>query len=190
MRLDLFRNPEFQRGPSKLTEALWIVVQPLLIESWIPGSFHRAGLLRLFGAKIGRGVVIKPHVRIKFPWKLEIGDYSWIGEEVWIDNLDLVKIGPHCCLSQGVYLCTGSHDWKRETFNLITRPITLDDQVWLCAKSSVAPGVHVGQGAVLTMGGLAVTDLEPWKIYGGTPATALRQRPRQETEPEGAHHAE
>jgi putative colanic acid biosynthesis acetyltransferase WcaF len=180
MRLDLFENPDFDRGRPKWVELLWLVVSAIVVESWLPLTTLKAGALRLFGATIGRGVVIKPHVRIKFPWKLEIGDYSWIGEDVWIDNLATVKIGSHSCLSQGVYLCTGSHNWSKQTFDLITRPITIDDQVWLCAKSSIGPGVHVRQGAVLTMGGIAMADLETWSIYSGIPARVVRKRTQGE----------
>jgi len=176
MRLDLFENPDFDRGRPKWVELLWIVVSALVVESWIPLTRLKVGALRMFGARIGRGVVIKPHVRVKFPWKLEIGDYSWIGEDVWIDNLAPVKIGSHSCLSQGVYLCTGSHNWSKQTFDLVTRSITIDDQVWLCAKSSIGPGVHVGQGAVLTMGGIAMSDLETWTIHAGLPAKQVRKR--------------
>jgi putative colanic acid biosynthesis acetyltransferase WcaF len=186
MRLDLFENPDFARGRSTVVELLWLIVQALVVESWIPASTLKIRALRLFGAKVGRGVVIKPHVRVKFPWKLEIGDYSWIGEDVWIDNLDMVRIGANCCLSQGAYLCTGSHNWSSERFDLITRPITIDDQAWLCSRSSVGPGVHVGQGAVLTIGSTATSDLEPWWIYTGCPAIPQRQRFEKKTEGQAA----
>ncbi|HUY18544.1 MAG TPA: WcaF family extracellular polysaccharide biosynthesis acetyltransferase [Candidatus Binataceae bacterium] len=186
MRLDLFENPQFERGRSKAVEMLWLIVQALVVESWIPGATLRVQALRLFGARLGRGVVIKPHVRVKFPWKLEVGDYSWIGEGVWIDNLETVRIGANCCLSQGAYLCTGSHNWSSERFDLITRPITIDDQAWLGAKSSIGPGVHVGQGAVLTMGSVATSNLEPWWIHGGSPAKAQKQRLEKKSERERA----
>jgi putative colanic acid biosynthesis acetyltransferase WcaF len=176
MRLDRFQNRGFERGRSRLTEALWLLLQGLLVDSWIPGSMHRIAILRLFGAKIGRGVVIKPHVRVKFPWRLEIGDYSWIGEGVWIDNLAGVTIGSHCCISQGAYLCTGSHDWSLETFDLITRPIVLEDHVWLCARCAVGPGVRARQGAVLTLGSTAVSELASWQIHSGIPAAPIRSR--------------
>jgi hypothetical protein len=89
---------------------------------------------------VGTGVVIKPHVRVKFPWKLYIGDHSWIGESVWIDNLAQVTIGSNCCISQGAYLCTGSHRWDRDTFDLVTKPIVIEDQCWVGAMARVAPG--------------------------------------------------
>ena len=136
MRLDLFNNTNFSRGRPVWVEALWLFVQALFINSWIPGSVHRKLLLRLFGAKIGKGTFFKPGVKVKFPWRLEIGEHTWIGEDVWIDNLAKVTIGSHCCISQGVYLCTGSHDWSKKRFGLIIEPITVVDKAWLCAKAS------------------------------------------------------
>jgi putative colanic acid biosynthesis acetyltransferase WcaF len=168
----------YQEGRSKFTIALWILVQGLLVSSWIPGSWHRRSLLRLFGAKIGVGVVVKPRVRVKFPWKLEIGEYSWIGEDVWIDNLALVTIGTNACLSQGAYLCTGSHDWSLASFDLITKPIHVGDGAWIGARTLIAPGITVGSGAVLTAGSIATADLDSFAIYGGHPAERFKSRTR------------
>lgn len=151
-------------------------LQAIFIGSRIPGSAHRQLLLRLFGARIGEGVCIKPAVRVTFPWRLSIGDHSWIGEDVWIDNLEHVEIGRNCCISQGAYLCTGSHDWSRQSFDLIVRPIVIGDCAWIAAKACVAPGVSCGIGAVLSLGSVATADLAPWNIYSGTPAVAVRTR--------------
>jgi len=157
-------------------EAVWVLVVGVFFESWIPGSKWRVSLLRRFGARIGEGVVIKPKVRVKFPWRLIVGDFSWIGEGVWIDNLATVSIGAHCCISQGAYLCTGSHDWDRDSFDLLTRPIEIEDQCWIGAQARVAPGVTCRQGAVLTMGSVASADLEQWQIHSGHPAKAVKAR--------------
>ena len=129
-------------------------------------------LLRMFGARIGSGVVVKPRVTIKYPWKLAVGDHSWIGEQVWIDNLDQVTIGAHVCISQGALLLCGNHDYKKPTFDLITGPIVLENGVWIGAKASVAPGVTCGSHSVLAMGGVATKNLEAWKVYQGNPAKA------------------
>jgi len=180
MRLDLFESSAFDRGRPFLVEALWFLVQAILVSSWIPGSWHRKTLLRLFGAAIGVGVVIKPLVRIKFPWRLAVGDHSWIGENVWIDNLARIDIGSHSCISQGAYICTGSHDWNSETFELISKPIKICDKAWICANAIVGPGVTVGEGAVLAMGSVATHDLEPWHICQGNPALQVRKRSRYE----------
>src|SRR5262249_27347924 len=157
-------------------EALWLLIQPLLLSSSLPGSGMRVRLLRLFGARIGSGVTIKPGVRVKFPWRLVVGDHSWVGEQVWLDNLAEIRIGSHCCLAQAVYLCTGTHDWSRRGFNLATMPIVVQDQVWLAARSVVGPGVTVGEGAVLALGSVATRDLTSWHIHQGVPAIPRKRR--------------
>ena len=133
-------------------------------------------LLRLFGASVGSGVVIKPRVTIKYPWKLAVGDHSWIGEQVWIDNLDQVTIGAHVCVSQGALLLCGNHDYKKPTFDLITGPIVLEKGVWIGAKASVSSGVTCKTHSVLSMGSLATGKLEAWQIYQGVPAMAKKRR--------------
>jgi putative colanic acid biosynthesis acetyltransferase WcaF len=133
-------------------------------------------ILRVFGAHIGRRVLIKPGARVKFPWRLEIGDDSWIGEDAWIDNLALVQIGTNCCISQGVYICTGSHDWATPTFELVVKPVKIDSCAWLASRSVIGPGVTVGEGAVLSLGSIATSDLAPWVIYQGVPAKPVKQR--------------
>ena len=182
--LAAFDNSGFSRGRSGFEEALWLLIQWLFVSSWIPGSAHRRWLLRLFGAHIGKGVRIKPRVRVKFPWRLSIGDDTWLGEGVWIDNLAEIKIGANCCISQDSYLCTGSHDWTKPAFNLVTKPVTIEDESWVCSRAAVAPGVKIGRGAVLTIGSLATSDLKPWTVYQGVPARRLRSRAKPAAEPE------
>lgn len=121
-------------------------------------------------------MVIKPGVRVKLPWRLEIGDHSWIGEHVWIDNLAAVSIGADCCVSQGVYLCTGSHDWSAPGFDLVLKPIILEDGSWAAAKSVIGPGVRMKTGAVLTLGAVATADLDAWTLYKGAPAAPAGRR--------------
>jgi putative colanic acid biosynthesis acetyltransferase WcaF len=176
VRLDLYSPRSFRRGRSVLSEAVWMVAQALLLASPVPGSRFRVWLLKLFGARIGRHVTIKPGVRVKFPWRLEIGDHTWIGEDAWIDNLAEIEIGDHCCLSQGVYLCTGNHDWSRPSFDLVVRPIRIQSQSWLAARSVVGPGVTVREGAVLGLGSVALHDLQAWQVHLGSPARPIRPR--------------
>jgi putative colanic acid biosynthesis acetyltransferase WcaF len=133
-------------------------------------------LLRLFGAKIGKGVNIKQKVNIKYPWKLTIGDYSWIGEKVWIDNLDQVIIGKNCCLSQESMLLCGNHDFKKTTFDLITKPITLKNGSWIGAKSVVCPGVTLEENSILSVGSVATGNLDSNSIYQGNPAIKIKDR--------------
>lgn len=109
-------------------------------------------LLRIFGASVGKNIVIKPYVKVKFPWRLSVGDYSWLGESCWIDNLGFVSIGSNTCLSQGVYLCTGSHRWDRSSFDLVVADITIGEGCWICAFSKIAPGSIVSDGSVIGFG--------------------------------------
>ncbi len=176
VQLAAYQNRWFHRGRPRWMEAAWMLVQALFVSSWIPGASHRAYLLRLFGAKVGTGVDIKPGLKVKFPWRLELGNHTWIGEDVWIDNLGQVTIGSNCCVSQGAYLCTGSHDWSKPTFDLVVKPIVVHDRAWIAARGTIAPGVVVGEGAVLSLGSVAVRDLEPWTVYAGAPAQKVRAR--------------
>lgn len=176
VKLETYDVGSFQRGRPPVIEAIWCLFQVLFLKSFIPGSVQRRVLLRLFGARIGSGVVIKPGARVKFPWRLEVGDHTWIGEDVWIDNLVSVKIGNNCCLSQGAYLCTGSHDWSQSSFDLIVKPIEIHDDAWIAAKAVVGPGTVVGQGAVLSLGSVATGRLAEWSIYRGIPAKKERDR--------------
>lgn len=171
MRLSTFRNDDFYRGASRLREFAWLIVSCVLVDGPIPGSRWRAALLRAFGAQIGAGVVFKPRVRVKFPWRLEIGDNCWIGEDVWIDNLARVQIGCDVCISQGAYLGTGNHDWTSPSFDLITTGITIAPQCWVGARATVAPGTEMQEGAILGLGAVGSGRLESWTIYGaGAPA--------------------
>lgn len=162
---------------------MWWLLQAMLVRSWIPGSAHRRFLLRLFGARIGAGTIFKPGLRVKFPWRLVIGDHTWVGEGVWIDNLGMVKIGSHCCISQGVYLCTGNHNWSSPQFDLTVAPIEIHDSAWVCAKAVIAPGVVIGEGAVLSLGSVAIADLDAWGIYWGSPARWMKLRSLEQDRP-------
>jgi putative colanic acid biosynthesis acetyltransferase WcaF len=176
VRLDRFDPGEFDRGRSRIIEALWLICGDLFVSSGLPGSLLRVLILRAFGARIAPGVVIKPHVRVKFPWRLSIGAHSWIGEDVWIDNLAPVSIGAQCCISQAAYLCTGSHNWSKETFDLITKPIVIEDGAWICAKATIGPGVRVGEGAVLALGCVATRDLDPWICHSTLHKVIMKRR--------------
>jgi putative colanic acid biosynthesis acetyltransferase WcaF len=133
-------------------------------------------ILKIFGAKIGLGLIIKPSVHIKYPWLLEIGDHCWLGENIWIDNLVKVKIGNHVCISQGAMLLTGNHDYNKSTFDLITGKILLEDGVWIGAKSIVCPGVTCHSHSILNVGSLATKNLEEFSIYQGNPAILKKRR--------------
>jgi putative colanic acid biosynthesis acetyltransferase WcaF len=176
LKLNIYNNTGFTRGRSLAVEIVWQLVQAFLVGSVLPGSWHRKVLLRLFGAQIGAHVVVKPGLRVKFPWRLQVGDWAWLGEDVWIDNLADVAIGSHAVVSQGAYLCTGSHDWSRESFDLIVRPIVVQSKAWVCASAVLAPGTDVGEGAVVGLGAVASGVLKDWTIYRGNPAIAAGAR--------------
>lgn len=176
MLLNTFNSDSFDRGASPWREAAWLLMAGCVFSSWLPGSSWRVSLLRWFGARIGSDVTIKPNVQIKFPWRLTIGAHCWIGESVWIDNLVDVSIGDHVCISQGAYLCTGSHDWSSERFDLIVRPIILESRSWVGAKAVLAPGTHVGEGAVITLGTVVGGTLEPWHVHSS--GVTLTKKPR------------
>ncbi|AFZ59151.1 colanic acid biosynthesis acetyltransferase WcaF [Anabaena cylindrica FACHB-243] len=177
MRLDKYTLGIYNPGASYLQQLLWYFLgSPLVKSHWLPISSIKVGILRLFGASIGNGVRIKPGVRVKFPWRLIIGDYVWIGEDAWIDNLAPVVIENHVCLSQGVYLCTGNHDWNQPDFKQISAPIHIEESSWIAAKSVVGPGVTVGKGAILTLGSVTGQSLEPMIIYAGNPARPVKKR--------------
>lgn len=174
--LSAYKNDWYRPG-SFLKLLAWYIANRLFINTYLPfpNAFKRA-LLRLFGAKIGRGVVLKPKVNIKYPWFLEIGNDCWIGEKVWIDNLTLVRLESDVCLSQGCMLLTGNHDYTRPAFDLITKPIRIEKGAWIGAKATVCPGVDVGTHAVLTVGSIAVGNLEAFGIYQGNPAKFIKTR--------------
>ena len=176
MRLDQFNNSWYHPG-SLLKRALWYFMNLLFIKNqWNPFNGLKRGVLKLFGATIGKGVIIKPSVNIKYPWKLEIGDHVWIGEGVWIDNLGMVKIDSHVCISQGALLLTGNHNYKKITFDLMIGDIIIEEGVWIGARSIVGPGVHCKAFSILTIGSVAVDNLELNSIYQGNPAKKIRER--------------
>lgn len=176
--LDLakYDKGDYTPGASLVRLVLWYLLGSGLVSSFLSPSVFKVFILRIFGASIGRGVRIKPNVKVKFPWRLKVGDNSWIGENVWIDNLAPVMIGASCCISQGSYLCTGNHNWKKESFDLITKSITIEDGVWIAAKCSLAPGITAKKGSVLALGSVALNDLEANTLYRGNPAKKIATR--------------
>lgn len=176
MKLNEFQKMDFVGAP-KWRWALWLMLGSYFVESRIfCCSCLKVFVLRLFGAQVGGRCVIKPRVRIKLPWKLKVGNDVWLGEGVWIDNIDHVEIGNDVCISQDAYLCTGNHDWSRVDFKLTAKPIQIENQVWIGARTSVGPGVIVKDGAVLTLGSVAVSNLDPMMIYTGNPAKPVTAR--------------
>jgi len=175
--LSKYNNSWYTPGAGMVRRVLWYFTNALFFQNPLSAfSYLKVILLRIFGAKIGRGVVVKPSVNIKYPWLLEVGDFSWIGERVWIDNLVKVRIGKNCCLSQGAILLTGNHDYSKSSFDLMVGDIILEEGVWIGARSMVGPGVVCRSHAVLLAYSVATNELEPYKIYRGNPAEAIKER--------------
>ncbi|MFT7208690.1 MAG: putative colanic acid biosynthesis acetyltransferase WcaF [Flavobacteriales bacterium] len=174
--LSTFNNSWYNPG-SPVRRALWYVINvACFLNPLFPFSSLKCHLLRLFGAKVGKGVVIKPRVNIKHPWMLSIGDHTWIGEQAWIDNLGQVTIGKNVCLSQGAMLLCGNHNYKKASFDLIVGAILLEDGVWIGAHSIVCPGVSCAAHSILSVNSVATKNLEALGIYQGNPAQYLRKR--------------
>ncbi len=175
--LSKFNNDAFKRGAPAVKELLWRMIQQGFFNTeWITAYGLKRYILRVFGAKLAPCVVVKPKAKITFPWKLSVGANSWIGEEVWLLNLDRITIGSNVCISQRAFLCTGSHDWKKESFDLITQPIVIEDGAWICADVFIGPGVTVGENSVVTAGSVVNKDLPPNMICSGNPCVAVKQR--------------
>jgi len=121
-------------------------------------------MLRLFGAQVGRGVIIRHDVRIMWPWKVSIGDYSWLGEGLRVINLETMEIGTNVCISQGVMLCSGSHDYRQSSFPYRNRPIRICDGSWIGARALVLPGVTIGTGAVIAAGEVVRSDVPNYTL--------------------------
>lgn len=174
--LSSFNNSWYKPGRNALVRFLWMMTSAVWVNSAWPFSSSKKFCLRLFGAQIGSNVVIKPHVNIKYPWRLKIGNNVWIGEYVWIDNLADVVIEDNGCISQGAMLLCGNHDYKKSTFDLITGNIVLKQGAWIGAKSVVCPGITVNNHAVLSVGSVASSDLEAFSVYRGNPAVKVKER--------------
>jgi putative colanic acid biosynthesis acetyltransferase WcaF len=177
VELSKFDNSSYHPGPGFLLQVLWYFTNVLFFQNPLnPSSKLKVILLRLFGAKVGKGVVLKPSINVKYPWHLEVGDYTWTGEKVWLDSLALIRIGKNVCISQGAYLCTGNHNYKKETFDLVVSPITIEDGAWVGAKAIICPGVTLKTHSVITAGSVVTEDTKPYMIYQGNPATSIRER--------------
>jgi putative colanic acid biosynthesis acetyltransferase WcaF len=181
VRNDLFDQTEgLDRGRSFIWEAAWYSVKCVcfLTPLPVPSSLKRV-ILRCFGARIGRGVILKPRVNIHLPWKLTVGDFAWIGEEAFVLNLERVTIGAHCCISQRAFLCTGNHDYRRTDMRYRNEPIFIGDGAWVGAQCFVGPGVTIGSEAVITAGSVVTTNQPDQMICSGNPCLSVKRRWQQ-----------
>ena len=172
-----YDQSDFDRGRPSWFILWWWFVQAIAFPLTLHNAHNfRCWLLRLFGAKIGTGVVIRPSARFTYPWKVTIGDYSWIGEDVVFYSLDEIVIGSHCVISQKSYLCTGSHDFKDKAFGLITSPIIIENGAWVATDCFIAPGVTVGANTVIGARSSVFKDIPAQQVAWGNPCRCHYQR--------------
>ena len=177
-QLDRYRTPpDWQPGASLPVCTLWFCAgAPLLSARWLPGSAWRVLLLRSFGAQIGSGCRLKPGLRVKFPWRLQVGQACWLAEDAWLDNLAPISLGDRVCLSQGAYLCTGNHNFRSPGFDLRLGPITIGSDAWIAARAVLGPGTDIGPGAVIALGAVVSGIVPPGAIVRGNPAVVVGER--------------
>lgn len=175
--LSNFKLQQNFRGRSGLIVQLWWItdffffkLSPQIMYGW------RRFLLRLFGAKIGKGVIIRPTVTVTYPWKVTIGDYSWVGDNVELYSLGEIEIGSNVVISQRSYICTGSHDYTKIDFPIFAKKIVIEDEAWLATDVFVAPGVRIGKGTVVGARSSVFKDLPSGKVCIGNPAKPIKDR--------------
>jgi len=175
--LSSFHVPSGFRGKPEVIVQLWWLVHWFFFRPSPQALFgFRRFLLRLFGAQIGKHVLIRPTAWITYPWKVSIGDYAWIGDEVVLYSLGRIEIGAHSVISQRSYLCAGIHDYQRPTFDISAPPIHIADQVWIATEVFIGPGVDIGSGAVVGARSSVFHDLPAGMVCIGNPANPIRPR--------------
>lgn len=172
-----YKNPKNFRGKPKLTVQLWWIIyalffrpSPQVLYGW------RRFLLKCFGAKIGKNVIVRPSAQITYPWKVKIGDYSWIGDDVVLYSLGEIEIGSNTVISQRSYICTGSHDYTKVDFPIYAEKITIEDQCWLATDVFIAPGTTIKKGTVVGARSSVFKSLDSFSIYAGSPAKFIKKR--------------
>jgi putative colanic acid biosynthesis acetyltransferase WcaF len=175
--LKVFHLPDNFRGRPAWVVQLWWIVQSTLFRA-SPQVLYgwRRFLLRLFGSSVGKGVLIRPTVEITYPWKITIGDYSWIGDNVTLYSLGEIHVGANVVVSQDSYLCAATHDMQSPSFEIYDNPIIVEDEVWVASGVFISPGVHIGRGAVIGARSTVFHDLPPMMVSFGNPAKAVRPR--------------
>jgi putative colanic acid biosynthesis acetyltransferase WcaF len=174
---DFDASKGLKRGVSKFTEISWYLVKMIFfLSAWPFPPKLKSFLLRLFGSKVGKGVIIKPRVNIHMPWKLEIGNHAWIGEEVFILNFEAIKIGNNVCISQRAFLCGGNHDFRDPAMAYKNGPITLEDGAWVGAGSFISPNVVIGMDSIISACSVVTKSTSVNGIYKGNPAVFVKNR--------------
>lgn len=179
MSVDLARTHAggYRPGRPYFVRAAWLVVEALVFSNPVVVSYRaKRSILRWFGADVADNVLIKPGVKVKYPWRLSIGENSWIGERVWIDNMEDVSLGANVVVSQGTCIVTGNHDWADPGMPLSPQPTRVEDGAWIGAFARVGPGLTIGARSIVALGSVALSDTEPDGIYKGNPATRVGTR--------------
>ncbi len=175
--LSIFTVPDSFRGKSKLSVQLWWIIQDTIF-CWSPQILYkwRVFLLRLFGAQIGKDVKIRSSAKITYPWKVKIGDYSWIGDDCVLYSLGDITIGDHVAIAHKVYINTGGHLYQKKAFDIFSKPIHIEDECWITNDVYIAPGVTIGKGTIISARSSVLKDLPAGKICVGTPAKPIKDR--------------
>jgi len=174
--------PGFRGKPGWHVQLWWLVqstlfgLSPQFMYGW------RRWILRLFGAKIGEKVLLRPTVRITYPWKVKIGDYSWIGDNVVLYSLGEIEIGSHVVISQRSYLCAASHDYQKVSFDIFAQKVEVEDQAWLAADVYVSPGVRIGKGCLIGARSSVFSHMPAGMICLGLPAKPVKRRPHENSD--------
>ncbi|MBD0379784.1 WcaF family extracellular polysaccharide biosynthesis acetyltransferase [Paenibacillus sedimenti] len=177
VELNKYNQDWYSRGRSKLIVMLWWFVQSTLFRLSLHNMYGwRRFLLILFGAKIGKGVRVRASAKFLYPWKVEIGNHSWIGDQVEFYSLDYIKVGEQCVISQKSYLCTGSHDIQDPQFGLVTKPILIENGAWVATDVFVYPGVSIREKAVVAARSTVTKDVPRNEVHAGMPAKFLKFR--------------
>jgi len=176
-KLDKFEMPGGFRGRGAITVQLWWIVQSTLFGCSPQFAYKwRNFLLRLFGANIGKNVIVRPSVRTTYPWRLTIGDNSWVGDHVDLYTLGKISIGRNTVVSQRSYLCTGSHEYQSERFDIYADAIVIEDEAWLATDVFIAPGVTIGKGTVIGARSSVFKNMPQGMICTGNPAKPVKER--------------
>jgi len=175
--LNSFRLPDGFRGRSAFIVQLWWIVEAVFFRMSPQFCYpFRAWLLRIFGAKIGKNTIIRPTVKITYPWKISIGDYSWIGDDVVLYSLGYINIGDHAVVSQRSYLCAADHDYKSSSFTIRARDIAISSEAWVATDVFIGPGVIIGKGVVIGARSSVFNDMPDGMICFGSPCKPVKKR--------------
>lgn len=177
IRLDQFDHSKVDRGRSRFVEVLWFLVKWAFFDTALPWPYgFKRTWLRLFGAQVGKGVVIRTRVYVHFPWRLSIGDHCWVGDGTQLLSIAPITMEDHAALAHEVYLAAGGHDIRSATMAPKNEPITIKSGVWVATRAFIGPGVTIHENAVVGAGAVVTSDVEPNAIVTGNPAKAVRER--------------